>query len=240
MPKFHLARIVCIAVLSASTLLNAGPLDDYLTNRTVIKDAPWGHNDPPFVTIPIYLKEFSEAKTDQVKAQQVGRLVFLALQMSNIPELRPTVAEMLEKHIMPNIEYTKVYDNTNTYCWRRSILNCNQTYQRLGDHQAVRKCLNTLYLESPLPNDKEMALYLLAYHDVSLENFAEAVDTINLLPAESKWAAHRPMLIREWTKMKIQAEKRPIKTNRKPNSFQTNNLPPTPPGFLSHPQQSPQ
>lgn len=213
--KFHLARIVCIAVFSSSTLLNAGALDDYLTNRTVFKDAPWGHNDPPFVTIPIYLKEFSEAKTDQVKAHQVGRLVFLALLMSNIPELRPAVAEMLEKHIMPNIEYTKVYDRTNTYSWHHSILDCKQTYQRLGDHQAVKKCLNTFYLESPLPNDKEMALYLLAYHDVSLKNYAEAVDTINLLPAESKWAAHRPMLIREWTKMKIQAEKKAKEAEKK-------------------------
>ncbi len=208
LPKFHLARIVCIAVLSASTLLNAGPLDDYLTNRTVIKDAPWGHNDPPFVTIPKYLKEFSEAKTDEDKAHQVGRLVFLVRLMSDVPELRPAVAEMLEKHIMPNLDYTKVYDKTNTYGWRLSLLSIKHTYQKLGDHQAVRKCLNTLYLESSLPNDKEMALYLLAYHDVGLGNFTEAIDFINLLPAKSKWANDRAILIKEWTKMKIQAEKK--------------------------------
>lgn len=213
--KFYLARTICIVVISTSSILSAGPLDDYLNNPPHVVNPPWGFVDPPSVTIPIYLKEFSEAKTDEDKARPIGQLVFLALQMSNVPELRPAVAELLEKHIMPNLDHTKVLHKTNAFSWHHSILYCKQTYGRLGDHEAVRRCLNTFHQGSPLVEDKEMALYLLAYHDAGLGNYNEAIATINLLPSESKWANHRPTLIEGWKNMQTKAEEKAKKAEQR-------------------------
>lgn len=189
-----------VAALAALAIVaQAGPLEDYLAKPAAgVKWEPGG--DPPQITVPRYQRMFREAEKDWQKGAAIGNLSVIALRMAQQPESRDAGRELLETWVLPNLEATKVFDNTHTVGWRHSLLRAKQTYKLCGDPEAEKAFLAKLYQANTKEGDKDLAVYLLAYQQAGQGKHQEAIKTLNFLKEDSPYARNREQLIRIWTK----------------------------------------
>lgn len=203
-----------LAVALLATAATAGPLADYLAKPAaeVKWDSP---GDPPQISVPHYQRMFRESDKDWKKGKAIGNLSVLALRMAQIPESRAAGRELLDTWVIPNLEATKVFDNTFSVGWRHSLLRAKQTYKLCGDLKREKECLAQLYKAEMKEGDKDLAVYLLAYQQAGQGDYQGAIKTINFLAEDSRYARNRKQLVRIWTKhLKRQAQQ--TKKNLKP------------------------
>lgn len=184
----------------------AGSLDDYLANPPKFDNPPWHPENEPSLAIPSWLKQLKEGKTDTDKAVAVGNLVITAARMSKYPEAQAAAIELMDVHVMPNLEVTKRVDISLSCSWRGIVLDCVNFYKKLGNIEAERKCLE-LYIEGvDLPQDRDFGLYLLAHHHASQEDFAEAIKTMQKIRDDGNMASNKIFFIPKWNQKMTQKE----------------------------------
>ncbi|WP_411826112.1 hypothetical protein [Luteolibacter sp. AS25] len=188
-----------IIVLGYSSLIFAGPIENYIENPPEIENPPWEGSAPPEISIPLYQARLRDSSSDRDRGFAVANLAFIARQMADIPEYQEVAKQLADQYIMPNLDFTKPIEETNFASWRRTVLSCKNIYERIGDHEAERKCLELFYRANKKPDDRELALHLLAYQQVRLGNYKKAIKTIKHIPEESKWSNNREKLIKAWT-----------------------------------------
>lgn len=191
--------LLMAGLFAARAALMAGPLEEYLAKPVAEVKWPLG-GDPPQITVPRYQRMFREAQEDWEKGAAIGNLSVIALRMALQPESRAAGRVLLETWVLPNLEATKVLDNTHTVGWRHSLLRAKQTYKLCGDHEAEKAFLAKIYQANAREGDKDLAVYLLAYQQAGLGNHQEAIKTLNFLDEDSPYARNRKQLIRIWTK----------------------------------------
>lgn len=186
--------------------LRAGAIEDLIAKPPVIENPPWAGCDPPEVEIPKELRRMEEGPEPVDRAVAIGSLVLIARELAEFPQTKAAAAELLDRHIIPNLDLAKAADETAFCSWRRTVIGCKNAYQKLGDRGRVDALLTLLEKESPRQDDREMVLYLRAYQHAEDKNYALAIETINRLPEESHWTAQRPVLVQRWQRQKDQME----------------------------------
>jgi len=193
------AGLLAVSVIMARMPLQAGPLEDYLAKP--VAEVNWEQGeDPPQITVLRYQRMFRKSEKDWERGAAIGNLSVIALDMARKPEARAAGRELLDTWVIPNLEATKVFDNTHSVGWRHCLLRAKQTYKLCGDVEAVKACLKTLHDVNPREGDKDLAIYLLAYEQAGEGNHKEAIKTLNYLKEDSPYARNRKQLIRIWTK----------------------------------------
>ena len=179
--------------------LQAGPLDDYLA----MPEAEW-ESRPAFgpyqAAIPKYQQAFHKATRDYDKGMAVANLAFIALELARDEKTHEVARELAGTWVVPNLKTTLEIEQTSTCCWRRTVMRCANLYRLIGQPDMERDCLALLYRGNRREGDQDLAVYLLAYQQAGQGEFKKAIDTINHLNPESKWAANRDKLIRGWQK----------------------------------------
>ncbi len=208
----------------------AGSLDDYLANPPKFDNPPWHPDNEPSITIPRWLKQLKEGKTDTDQAVAVGNIVITASRMAKYPEAQAAAVELMDIHVIPNLEVTKRVDISLSCSWRGIVLDCVNFYKKLGNLEAERKCLE-MYIEGvDLPQDRDFGLYLLAHHHASQESFAEAIKTMQKIRDDGNMASNKTFFIPKWNQKMAQKEAEAAKElklspNPNPNPSKTEILP---------------
>lgn len=182
-------------------------LDEYLANPPAVENAPWAKSTPPNESIPNNIKRLASGDTEVTRAIAIGSLAFTASQMSGVTETQDAAKEVLEKWVMPNLSLTKILPETNPYCWQDTLLRARTAYRSLGNQTANRACLALLRDEGIEQDDREMAIYLLAYDYMQSKEYEQAINTFQTLPTDSRWADQRPRITELWMKKQADEEK---------------------------------
>lgn len=182
-------------------------LDEYLANPPVVENAPWTKSTPPHESIPNSLKQFTSGETELERAYAIGFLAYTAEQMARVPETKEAAKEVLEKWVMPNLNLTKLLPKTSAYDWENTILAARHAHKSLGNQEANRACLALLRDEGTKQDDREKAIYLLAYDFALSHQYQEGIETFNTLPEDSRWADQRPRINEIWRKKQVEEEK---------------------------------
>ncbi len=178
----------------------AGSLEDYISHPPAVDNPPWREGCEPSVAIPRWQKQLKEAKTDTDRAIAVGNLEITAARMATLPVAQAAAMELMDQHVMPNVEVTKSVDRTLFCSWRRLMLDCANVYKKLGNIKAERRCLE-MYIEGvDLPQDRDFGLYLLAHHMAAQENYAEAIQTIQKVRDDGHMSESKKFIIPKWSK----------------------------------------
>lgn len=195
--------------LTACGVTYADPLEDYLTKPPAIEMPPWREDEAPEKMIPIYQQRFNDEKSpSRAKGIALANLAYIARQMSQVESARLAAADLLERIVMPNLDYTRKVEPTNACSWRQTLMSCKNTYQNLGNSKAAQKCLILFRDEIQSPDDKDLAIYLLAYEYAKTEEYQTSIETIQSLAPDSRFAKDRQKLINYWSKKKIEAERK--------------------------------
>ena len=182
-------------------------LEEYLANPPVVVDAPWAKSTPPHESIPNSLKQFTSGDTEHKRAVAIGFLAYTADQMARVPETQDAAKEVLEKWVIPNIDMTKMLPHTSGYRWKNTVSSVGWTYKNLGNQAASRAYFALICYEGKTQDDREQAVYHLAYDFIKSQEYQEAIDTYNTLPADSRWADQRPRIIEIWKNKLAEKEK---------------------------------
>jgi len=158
----------------------------------------------------------------------VGNLAWLAIHLIEEDKTRPAGEELLRQHITPNLHLANILESNNVCGWRHSLLAIRRSFLKLKDYGAAEECLHILSRHSDREGDDEMAVYLYAYQLAGQEKYNEAVEALQRLPQDSKWANQNPALIKIWSKsqqalenrLKQQAVKDRIKASKAPSGEQ--------------------
>lgn len=188
-----------IIFLSINSFVYAGPLDDFLANPPEIENPPWGKMTPPHESIPVCLKLFKEAKTDRDRGLAIGGLAFVARLMIIHPESREAATDIFVRWVVPNMEFTRNVEKTESGSWKNTIIRVVESYQISGNTEGEKAALEMLFDGAEDEDTKEMATYLLSYHQANTGDYASALKTVQFLPATSKWANERPKMVKDWT-----------------------------------------
>ncbi len=187
----------------------AGALDDYLAKPPCLAKAPWSEDRAPERVIPRYLQRMHDGPEPIDRAAAIGDLTLTAREMAEVPPARAAAVELLEKHILPNLEMTRQAPETSFCSWRRTVIGCKNAYLRLGMREAADRCLTLLEQGSPREDDRHMVIYQRAYQFANDRHYPEAIALLNQLPADSPWCAQREKLIKLWTHNQQQTKQKP-------------------------------
>lgn len=193
----------------------ASPLEDYLAKPPEIENPAWGNMSPPHETITVCIKLFSDAKTDRDKGLAIGGLAFVSRLMVQHPETREVANDLMARWIVPNIEFTRHVEKTETGSWKNTMIRVIESYKILGNAEGEKAALAMLHDGGEDEDTKEMAVYLLAYQQANAGDYISAIRTIQNLPETSKWTNDRPKMISNWTKRKAQADRESAKEKPK-------------------------
>lgn len=194
--------------LAMSGLCLADALDDYLAEPPKVTTDYWDDEGAPEIVIPRHVRQMKEAATEIERGMAVGQLGWVARFMAQEPRALAAAEALVTKHVMPNINATRALDPSDACCWRYTLINCRYVYKNNNNREAERECLSMMHHGSSKPGDKELALWLLAYQQAEMKDFAGAIKSINLIPEESKWARHRRKLIKHWSRELKKLEKK--------------------------------
>jgi hypothetical protein len=202
-------------LLSISSFVFAGSLEDYLANPPKIENPLWGEMTPPHESIPVCLRLYKEAQTDRDRGLAIGGLAFVARLMIMHPESRDAATDIFVRWVVPNIAFTRSVDKTESCSWKNTIIRVVESYKISGNSEGEKAALELLYDGAEDEDTEEMAIYLIAYHQANTGDFDTAIKTIEFLPSSSKWANERANMVKNWTKKK-QIERENAKKKPKP------------------------
>jgi tetratricopeptide (TPR) repeat protein len=209
-PRYILKTFLGFIILFAACGITfAEPLEDYLANPPVVDNPPWFAHETPEKMIPIYRQRFDDKNAkDREKGIAIANLAIIAGQMSGVDLARPAAADLLERIVMPNLDYTLAVEKTNACSWRQMVMTCANTYRNLGKFKESQNCLILFRDQIKNPDDKDMAIYLLAYEYAKTEEYQTSIDTIMSIATESRFANDRQKLVKYWTNKKAEKERK--------------------------------
>lgn len=190
---------------------HASDLEAFIANPPSIENAPWGKEDAPSKQIPLYQLRLLSGKTDQEKGIAVANLAFIARRMSHHTLAQPASHELLEKWVMPNMEYTRGFRLSSACSWRKVMLHCITAYGELSDREKEEACMKQFYEANYQNGDRDLMVYMLAYQQARHGDYQHAMKTLDFLKEGCKWAAHRKKLKRAWTKLNREQQEKLLK-----------------------------
>ncbi len=182
-------------------------VDDFLAHPVAITAAHWQNVLKPEVAIPTLLRKLAEGPKDIDRGHAVGNLADYATGLSSEKQAHRVTREILDKMVMPNLAFTKLIHVSSSHSWKKTILRCVTVYKRLNVPESEKNCILIFQEEAPLPEDREMATYMLAYWHAAQKDYPAAITTIQSQPPASKWADRKGILVAEWKKMQSREPK---------------------------------
>jgi hypothetical protein len=126
--------------------------------------------------------------------------------MTNFPDAHAAALELMDKHVIPNLEVTKKVDISLFCSWRGIVLHCADFYKKLGKPEQVRSCLEMYILAADIPHDRNFGIYRLANHFADQEQYGDAIRTMENILDEEKMSTEAKFKIALWQKKLKQKE----------------------------------
>ncbi|MDX1679441.1 MAG: hypothetical protein R3242_01810 [Akkermansiaceae bacterium] len=185
---------------------SAGALEGYLASPV----AGWERKAglvPCRTAIPKYQESFRTAEREYDKGVAVANLAAIALELARKKQTKPVARELCEQWVMPNLDTTLTIEQTNSCCWRRTLMRCANIHRLTQNSKMEKQCLAMLHEANRREGDQDLATFLLAFHHARQGQHHEAIRTIRSLEGESPYASNRGKLIRNWQKQIRKEEK---------------------------------